>query len=113
METTMSNQAPQAQRQVRPQQRSTARADLNRIESAGVPWWFHSLAVFKTCAAVAVAPFRIAAGFAEAAVNVTFVVVFGSIGLWLAGYIPDAAVSALVNALGTRVLAILQGSGLL
>jgi hypothetical protein len=97
----------------RPTARTSARADLNRIESASRPWWTELPRVASLCAALIVAPARIFAVAAETAVNVAFLAAIGTLALWYFRFIPDAAVAAVLGQIGDRALGILEGSGLL
>lgn len=109
----MSNQAPQPAKAVRPAQRPSARADLNRIESAASPWWAQLPQVAMICFQIAAAPFRVAAAVTSFAVEAAFLSVFAAIALVYFHYIPDAQVSAFIGGLGNRALAIVQNSGLI
>lgn len=98
---------------IKPQARSAARNDLDRIESTGNPWWTQAPSVAMACFSVAMAPFRFLALAADTAVSLSFIAVFGAVGLWYTGYIPDQTVADILGNLGGRLLAILEGSGLL
>jgi hypothetical protein len=39
--------------------------------------------------------------------------VFGTVGLWYIGYIPDQTVAEVLGSVGQRLLGILEGTGLL
>ena len=104
---------PQASRPPQqPQRRQVSvRPDLDRVAAASRPWWAEAPDVAAKCLALAFAPVRYAALAAEAAVSLAFVAVFGAIGLWWTGYIPDAVVAHYLGQAGDRALAILQASG--
>lgn len=103
----------QAPRPAKTPARSSARNDLDRIEATGTPWWAHAPSVAMTCATVIAAPFRALALVADTAVSLCFLAVLGSVGLWYAGYIPDQTVAQILGSVGERLLAILEGTGLL
>ena len=92
--------------------RSSARNDLNRIEAAGIPWWAHAPSVAMTCFTVAVAPLKFLASAADFALSLAFLSIFAVIGLVYCKVIPDTAVAAVLNEVGTRILGILETSGL-
>lgn len=91
----------------------SVRPDLDRIVTAGRPWWADAPDVAAKCLTLAFAPVRYAALVAEAIVSLVFVALFGVVGLWWAGYIPDAVVASYLGQLGDRALAILQASGII
>jgi hypothetical protein len=66
-----------------------------------------------TCLTVASPPLKLNALAADTAVSLCFLAVFGSVGLWYAGYIPDQTVADILGSIGERLLAILEGTGLL
>jgi hypothetical protein len=66
-----------------------------------------------TCLTVIAAPFKALAIVADTAVSLCFLAVFGALGLWYTGYIPDEEVAQVLGAVGQRLLAILEGTGLL
>jgi len=98
---------------VQPKRAPSVRPDLDRIVAAGRPWWAEAPDVAAKCLSLAFAPVRYAALAAEAAVSLAFVAVFGTVGLWWTGYIPDEVVASYLGQVGDRALAILQASGLL
>ncbi|MBY3155524.1 hypothetical protein HFO56_24665 [Rhizobium laguerreae] len=93
--------------------RSSARNDLDRIEATGNPWWAQAPSVAMTCLTVTVIPLKLLALAADTAVSVCFLAVFGSVGLWYIGYIPDQTVAEVLGSVGQRLLGILEGTGLL
>lgn len=117
LEATMQEQQPSRPRQQtpRPQTRRqpSVRPDLERMAAVSRPWWAEVPDVVAKCLTLAFAPVRYAALAAEAAVSLAFVVVFGTVALWWAGYIPDAVVAHYLGQVGDRALAILQASGVI
>lgn len=105
--------SPQTPRPAKAPPRSSARNDLNRIEATGSPWWANAPSVAMTCLTVAVAPFKLLALAADTAVSLCFLAVFGAVGLWYTGYIPDQTVADILGSVGERLLSILEGTGLL
>jgi hypothetical protein len=93
--------------------RQTTRNDLDRIEAAATPWWTQLPTVAMMCFTVSVAPFKLLALVADTAVSLCFLAIFGAVGLWYLGYIPDQTVANALGSVGTRLLAILEGTGLL
>lgn len=85
----------------------------NTSAAAGRPWWAETFSVAVTCGRIMVAPLKIAASIADAAVACAFLGIFGLIGLWWMGYIPDEEVAKVLGQLGDRGLAIIQASGIL
>lgn len=85
----------------------------NVTAAAAKPWWGETFGVAATCLIILVAPLKIATQIAEAAVALAFLTVFGAIGLWYVGYIPDEEVARVLGQLGDRGLAILQASGII
>ena len=103
---------PQA-RPDRPRVKSSARNDLNRIESTGSPWWTQAPAVALACAAIATAPLRLLAAVADTAVSLAFLAAFGSVALWYTGYIPDDTVAAFLGEIGVRLLSVVENADLI
>lgn len=104
--------ANQTQRPPKAVTRSSARNDLDRIETAGTAWWANAPTIAMTCLSVSVAPFKLIAAAADFALSLAFLSIFAAIGLVYMQVIPDTAVAALLNEVGTRMLGILETSGL-
>lgn len=92
--------------------RSSARNDLDRIEATGSPWWAQAPATAMMCLRIAVAPVKFLDAAADMAVKLSFLAVIGAITLWYLKVIPETVVSAALNDVGTRILGILEASGL-
>ena len=87
--------------------------DLRRIEAVGRPWWAEAPRTFLSALHVFLMPFRAVAAVADAVVSFTFVAVIAAVAGVLSGYIPDETVANVLGAVGDKLLAILQSSGLL
>lgn len=94
-------------------QNNPIKAEFNRLEAASTPWWAHAFSVFGRCFAMAFLPFRMAVLAAEAVVAFTFAGIVVAGFLWYKGVIPDSAVTELLAALGNRLIAIIENSGLI
>jgi hypothetical protein len=77
------------------------------------PWWAESFSVAVFCFKALYLPIRLIGDIANTLVALAFVMVFGVVGLFVAGYIPDAVVVKYLGLLGDRILSIVQSSGLL
>lgn len=80
-------------------------------QAAVTPWWWMAPSVAYYCAVAAFFPFKIVVYLAEVAIAGAIVAVFGTIGAWYMGYIPDQTVAAYANEIGTKILAIVQAAG--
>nr|WP_250807211.1 hypothetical protein [Neorhizobium tomejilense] len=108
----MSN-TQQVQRQAKTPPRSSARNDLDRIETASTPWWANTPSVAMNCLSIAAVPFNFLSRAASTAVDLCFLAVVATVALWWTGHIPQETVVSVLGDVGQRILGILEGSGLL
>lgn len=110
-------QASSKVKQVSPQRRNPSGNPLQVLidanSSAGKPWWSEALGVFVICCKAAYLPLRLIGEIANTLVALAFIGVFGIVGMFIAGYIPDAVVVKYLSMVGDRILSIVQSSGLL
>lgn len=92
---------------------SSVRSEFNRLEAASTPWWAQSFAVMSRCVDLAILPFRVFVLAAEAVVAVTFAALIVTGYLWYTKVIPDTVVVDVLTSVGTRLLAIVEASGLI
>lgn len=97
-----------ADRIVRTQNRAATRA----AETAS-PWWFSAPKVLLTCGRVAFLPFTLAVKVAELAMATVILGIVAVGGAWYLGYITDKNVVDALKPVGDRLLAMVQGAGLL
>lgn len=92
---------------------SPVRNEFSRLEGAASPWWAAAPTVAWQCIQVAILPLRLFVLAAEAVVAASFAGIIVAVALWWKGYIPDSLVAEHLGAVGSRLLGIIQSSGIL
>lgn len=94
-------------------QNTSVKSEFNRLEAASTPWWSHSFMVFSKCLELAVLPFRMFVLAAEAVVAVTFASLIIAGYLWYTKVIPDNFIVEILSSVGTRLITIIETSGII
>ncbi len=99
--------------QVRKSPSNPVQGLIYAVDAGSRPWWAETLSVFRLCVLAIYMPIRVISEVSSALVSLAFLAVLAAIGLWYAGYIPDAVVVKYLSIVGDRLFGIVKNSGLI